>query len=301
MRRWYEERLGGGDVSVGWKHLQQCLVKTVTVPLNADIWRNPNLGAAQPEDESEGQVIVVSKEHVAHQVREVIAWREKWLAQEGLPRNTFMNNEEKDAFLKASKEEYHSRPDQRERQERDAAIGGKQSVNQRKKSRWARNLQRLAGTTQMWHALSFTGKFDPAFFANLPPPPPQAGEQTERHRLNNKLAVEARAKRRQAIKYARLRHRILRGECAPGTALSSKQQDLLALYDAGTLLAESNRRTRISGNGRVRRSDGSFVDIGGSTGGYTRTVLYDWQAPDVTEFDPDDPGDVSQLADTEGA
>ena len=26
MRRWYEERLDGGDVSVGWKHLQQCLV-----------------------------------------------------------------------------------------------------------------------------------------------------------------------------------------------------------------------------------------------------------------------------------
>ena len=80
MRRWYEERLDGEDVSVGWKHLQQCLFKTVTVPLDADIWRNPNLGAAQPEDESEGQVMVVSKEHVAHQIREVITWREKWLA-----------------------------------------------------------------------------------------------------------------------------------------------------------------------------------------------------------------------------
>ena len=52
MRRWYEERLDGEDVSVGWKHLQQCLFKTVTVPLSADMWRNPNLGAAQPEDES---------------------------------------------------------------------------------------------------------------------------------------------------------------------------------------------------------------------------------------------------------
>ena len=61
-----------------------------------------------------------------------------------------------------------------------------------------------------------------------------------------------------------------------------------------------NRFTRISGNGRVRRSDGSFVDIGGSTGGYTRIVLYDWQAPDVTEFEPVDPGDVSRLADTKG-
>ena len=77
MRRWYEDRLDGEDVSVGWKHLQQCLFKTVTVPLDADMWRNPNLGAAQPGDKPEGQVMVVSKEHVAKQVREVIAWREK--------------------------------------------------------------------------------------------------------------------------------------------------------------------------------------------------------------------------------
>ena len=75
--------------------------------------RNPNLGAAQPEDEPEGQVMVVSKEHTAKQVREVIAWRERWLAQEGLPRDTLMNDEQKDACLAVSK----------------------------KKSRWMRNLK----------------------------------------------------------------------------------------------------------------------------------------------------------------
>ena len=199
--------------------------------------------------------------------------------------DTFMNYEQKEAFLKASKEEYHSRPDQRERQERDAADGStKTTLRQKKKSRWARNQQRLAGTTQMWHVLSFRGKFDPTFFTSLPPP--QAGEQTEKQRLNNKLAVEARAKRRLAMKYDRLRQKIAMGECAPGTTLSTQQQDLLALYDAGTLLADANRLTRISGNGRLRRSDGSFVDIGGSTGGYTRTVLYDWEPPDLTGFDP---------------
>ena len=99
----------------------------------------------------------------------------------------------------------------------------------------------------MWHGLSFAGKFDPAFFVSFSPPPPQAGEQTATQRLNNKLAVEARAKRRQAIKYARLRDNITRGECARGTALSLRQLDLLALYDAGTLLSEANRLTRISG------------------------------------------------------
>ena len=112
--------------------------------------------------------------------------------------------------------------------------------------------------------------------------------------------MEARAKRRQAISYARMRDKSSSGECAPGTALSRKQQDLLKLYDDATLLEEANRLTRISGNGRLRRSDGSFIDIGGSTEGYTRTVLYDWQPPDVTEFDPVDPGDISQLADSKG-
>ena len=74
------------------------------------------------------------QEHVAHQVRKVIAWREKWLAQQGLPTNTLMNYEQKEAFLQASKEEYHNRPEQRERQERDAAFGPT-TLRQKKKSR----------------------------------------------------------------------------------------------------------------------------------------------------------------------
>ena len=66
----------------------------------------------------------------------------------------------------------------------------------------------------------------------------------------------------------------------------------MALYDDGTLLAEANRLTCISDNGRLKHWDGSFVDLGGSTGGYTRTVLHDWQPPDLTQFEPVDPADV---------
>ena len=113
----------------------------------------------------------VSKEYVARQVREVIRWRESWLDEKGLPRDTFTNEAQREQFLKASKDEYHNRPDQRILQERDRTEGPKQLkdqkkispkrlVDQRKKSRWAGKQQRLAGTTQMWHVLSFTGKFD---------------------------------------------------------------------------------------------------------------------------------------------
>ena len=181
MRRWYEDRLDHEDISAGWKHVQQCLFKKVTVRVPADDRRTTNLGAAQPEEESERQVMVVSKEYVARQVREVIKWREKWLDQKGLPRNTLMNEAQQDEFLKASKDEYHNRPDQRELQKRDATEGGKQLVDNRKRARWHRNLQSLAGTPQIWQLLSFKGKFDPAFFV-----------------------AEARAKRRLAMSCARL-------------------------------------------------------------------------------------------------
>ena len=79
-------------------------------------------------------------------------------------------------------------------------------------------------------------------------------------------------------------------------SLTQKQTELLAQYDAGTLLAEANRLTRLSGNGRLRHWDGSFLDIGGSTGGYTRTVLYEWEPPDPTELERFGLGDVSHLA-----
>ena len=123
--------------------------------------------------------------------------------------DTFMDNDQKEAFLKASKEEYYSRPDQVEQQERDARDPclTRQQVKDKQRSRWSRNLQRLAGTPQMWQVLSFTGRFDPAFFARIGEPPRQAGEQTEAQRLNNKLAVEARAKYRQAMRYARQREK----------------------------------------------------------------------------------------------
>ena len=89
-------------------------------------------------------------------------------------------------------------------------------MDNRKRARWHRNLQSLAGTPQIWQLLSFKGKFDPAFFV-----------------------VEARAKRRLAISYARLRDKIRNGQCAQGTALTRKQKHVLGLYDNGTLLRDA--------------------------------------------------------------
>ena len=131
----------------------------------------------------------------------------------------------------------------------------------------------------MWQILSFTGRFDPSFFGTLAAPLPPKGKPTE-ERNNNRLAVLARTKRRVAVKCARRR------EDTPCASFTTEQQQLLKLYDNGTLLANANRLTKLSGNGRLRHVDGSFLDIGGSTGGYTRMTLYDWQPPDVSRFNP---------------
>ena len=42
-----------------------------------------------------------------------------------------------------------------------------------------------------------------------------------------------------------------------------------------------------SGHDRLKKEDDSFVDIGGNTGGFVRTVLDDWEPPDLADFDAD--------------
>ena len=63
------------------------------------------------------------------------------------------------------------------------------------------------------------------------------------------------------------------------TRLYPDEEDLVAKLHNVTLEAEVKRLTLISGHGRVKQNDGTFVDIGGSTGGFTRAVLYNWAPP----------------------
>ncbi len=180
MRDWYESRVEGDDVSTAWRHLQQCLFRNVRKPVEADLWRNGYIEAPQPGSELEGQVMLVSQEHVARQVREVITTRERWLEQEGLPRNTVMNHAQRGAFLAACKQEYHTRTEQKALQKCDAATcSTKQHMRQKMRSRFSRHQQRLAGSLEMWRVLSFVGRFDPSFFDSLREPVRSEHQQTE--------------------------------------------------------------------------------------------------------------------------
>ena len=69
--------------------------------------------------------------------------------------------------------------------------------------------------------------------------------------------------------------------------LTPMQLEVLKQYKSGLLLEEANRRTLLSGHGRLKRPDDTFEDIGGSTGGFVRIVLDDWGPPDLKDFDGD--------------
>ena len=204
----YAVKTGDDRVAATWKHLHNVLFKKVRVPYDADVWSQsasvsqPSAGAA--DDHVEGIPMVVSEEFVASQVRHVIERREKWLRDNHLPLDTVMDETQRPKFLAELKDEYHNSADQLWRQERDRRIGGKKKVQAGKKQRWSRECQRRGGTTQMFHLLSFSGRWNPSFFAREPVP---TGEPTEEQRRATCAAVEARAKVRLAKKYDRLKRR----------------------------------------------------------------------------------------------
>ena len=275
MQAWYADRIGDASVATTWKHLHSVLFKKVRVPYAADIW-NQSASVSQPsaseaDDPVDGIPMVVSEEFVAWQVKKLIERRDKWLRDNNLPLTTLMNEPQKDKFLAELKAEYHGSEDQLRRQGNDIQNGKK--VQAGKKQRWSRECQRRGGTTQMFHLLSFSGRWDPSFFAAAPVPQ-QPGEQSEAQKQATCAAVEARAQVRLARKYEHLKAK---------KRLDADQLKLVSKLHDGTLEKEAARLTKISGHGRFKRGDGTFISIGGSTGGFTRAVLYNWTPPNLED------------------
>ena len=174
---WYEAPVDvDDDVPAVFRHLQNTLFQNVTVPLPEDQWKHLDVGdASQPAAQGDvggvsqpaaqgGARLVVSREHVARQVQTVIACREKWLRDQGLPLDTMMRGDLADRFLEATKCEFHASAEQQEFQKKDAAY--KKQIQPGKHSRWSRHIRKLGGTTQMWTLLSFTSRFDVTFLVD---------------------------------------------------------------------------------------------------------------------------------------
>ena len=161
----------------------------------------------------------------------------------------------------------------------------------------------------MWQILSFTGRWHPTFVQELPEATPDE-QKTEEQKMKTKAAAEARAKYRLGLSLRRLLFKLEaeaeeeeaqkesggvpqpagkegqgQGKGKRKRGFTQKQMGIVQELENGTLLKEANRLTLISGHGRLRRKDTTFLDTGGSTGGYFRTVMHDWAPPDRSEFE----------------
>ena len=152
----------------------------------------------------------------------------------------------------------------------------------------------------MWTLLSFTGRFDVAWLEDSIArgghgPPRMPGERTEQEKQKIRDGQVARSRLRRGAMLERLQERIQDNSQIDARPLTSKQLRELQAYQSGELRREANKFTMISGHGRLRKDDyelrpwdpASFCDIGGSTGGFVRTVLDDWEPPDVADFEID--------------
>ena len=125
----------------------------------------------------------------------------------------------------------------------------------------------------MFHLLSFAGKWDPKWFDNEPIKDTDDPIKKEEQKANTRAAVYARAQVRLAEKLS----------CLWDTQgwLNSWQQELVQEWQNGTLQQHANELSKKSGHGKIVTSSGATVNIGGSTGGFTRAVLYDWRPPNL--------------------
>ena len=150
----------------------------------------------------------------------------------------------------------------------------------------------------MWTLLSFTGRFDVAFLEDAlargaKRSPAMPGEKTEQQKQEVADAQTARAKLRRGAMLERLHEKVTQGNYAKGKGkskakpLNRNQLRVLQDYRSGELRRQAIRLTKISGHGRLKKEDHSFVDIGGSTEGFVRTVLDDWEpftSDDLVDF-----------------
>jgi hypothetical protein len=158
MKAWYEEHLDDEPVTAIWKHLHKLLCKKVAVSSGID-------------DGLPDMLMVASQELVAMHVQEVIDRRQEFLRQNRLPLPSMtMNESQQEAFLAEVQAEYHDSLDQESRECQGRwkhYQGGPQRWNHECQQRWILECQRRAGTTPMFHLLSFCGRWDPKFLEQL--------------------------------------------------------------------------------------------------------------------------------------
>ena len=154
----------------------------------------------------------------------------------------------------------------------------------RKRSRFALEWQRRAGSKQVAELVIFSGRWDAELLcqavstggARQPAQGEVDGAAAAQHRRVKVAAIEA--------KYNLRRGRYLARVAAKGAILNPRECELLEQFVRGELRKMANDAVIAHGHGRLRAADGSFLDIGGSTGGIVRKLLDSFAPPSPEKF-----------------
>ena len=143
-KEWYRKHLDQSqpDVMDVAESLRQILFRKMTKPDRFDYWQPGKTGVFQPggiDSSNNDKNGVVSAEFAAFQVMTVIEQRWRWLDLQNLPKNTKMDDEQRQSFLKWAKREFHEDAAQRLFQHRDKNTKGSKGLHAGKRQRWARH------------------------------------------------------------------------------------------------------------------------------------------------------------------
>ena len=221
-------------------------------------------------------------EHTLDKLRETLQVREEWLAWKGLPRDHTMGdtNGERKAFINWVKGKYESTDLQLDLQKKDLEQGGTKKQKEGKRSRWCRELQRRAGSKVLWELISFTGKFCPELLSRqLEQDPHEKDEPSAEDQTLHQRLLQARLMWRTAARADRKRQH------SGAASLTPSEREALRGFDDDSLRNLVNNLTARTGNGRLRGSDGTFVDIGGNDSrSLTRRALDSYEPPTITDI-----------------
>ena len=265
-------------------HLTRLFAKRMKATVPQDLWF---IDPAQADDgfhENLEVSVPVSDVYVLNQLQQVLAFRNKWLASQGIHDLEWTMPDGKGygsrgAFLKYAKDLYHNSAQQQAIQQQERAEGLSGKVKQKRKGRrWNRHLQRSCGTHQLWQMISFTGRLDSEFLMKLdpddkdaPPPEPVGAPPPETVDACRAHVNEARQWRR-ALSHAEALHaRRLKNWW--WICFTPQEQAILDSYDNDELRTHANEATRLAGWGRIKNSDGSWTDLKRHDGGIVRKLL----------------------------
>jgi len=215
-------------------------------------------------------------------------------------RYVFTDEERRDC-MREWRQEYAATPEQQELQRRDSLksitrgqkgtgkgksdIGPiKDAKRQGMHSRFARHLQRLSGSKQFAEIIVFTGSINLEVLQRAAGGASQPARETRRppteQQTRKRAALEAKCQYKLGESLARrISARRIRVD-----ELNQRDSDLLKDFRSGVLLERLNLAVVQHGHGTLRQVGGRTLQIGGSSGGMTRSLLDGWEVPNVASF-----------------